>query len=395
MDAHQKFSIRNRKGTRAAVLEALLLKGSAVRGEIARITHLSEASVSRILTELRQEKLIEELRVSAPYVGGPTALITLCKDVCVIGAELANDRLSFGVGPLAGAADYADTTEVGPRLAQAEFETRFDSGFARLKVWLDERNIRPRWAAMAIPGLLPGRRNPILPWDDVRLAEFLADRFNPVPVELTNTVVAQAVQRRYSGQNVDGDDPHLFVFLGHGVAGTLVQGGGAIDSFRPYEIGHMIVERAGRPCRCGHHGCLEAYVSVGAISSLIDSVDIDLSGAGGVRLAAAVADPERGADLRNRLELLGLAIGNALNLNIADQVQIAGWPALLPDIARHSIMKGMSESLLGDVERVSLGFVAPAVRAEPRAALYFAAHRFVASGAPAVKVDDASDEAVA
>ncbi len=393
--ANQSLSNRNRKGTRAAVLEAILLSESAVRGEIARQANLSEASVSRILSELRVDGMIEESRIAAPYAGGPTSVISVSKDIRVAGFELANDRLSFGVGPLSGAAEYVDRTDVGPRLAQADFELHFDEGIARMREWIDERGIVPRRAALAIPGFLPGRRNPILPWDSKRLAEFLTDRLGDLPVDITNSVVAQAALRRYAGQDPPEEDSHLFLFVGHGVAGTLVHGGGAIDSFRPYEIGHMVIERGGRTCRCGHHGCLEAYVSLGAMSQILGGTELDISAGDSAAIAARVAKTNCGSEIHERLVLLGVAVGNALNLEVTNRVRIGGWPSLLPDMARDAIMQGLGESLLGEASSVQLDFVAPALGADPKAALCFAAHRFVANGAPMVGGLDQAGEAVA
>ena len=68
---------RSRRQTRAAILGHLLRSGGMFRPPLAKAVRLSEASLSRILFDLKAEGLIEEVRRPAPYVGGPTGLVSL------------------------------------------------------------------------------------------------------------------------------------------------------------------------------------------------------------------------------------------------------------------------------------------------------------------------------
>ena len=93
---------RSRRQTRAAILGHLLQAGGTFRPPLARAVRLSEASLSRILFDLKSEGLIEEVRRPAPYVGGPTGLVSLDSSVALAAIELTSQRLSVGVGGLAG-----------------------------------------------------------------------------------------------------------------------------------------------------------------------------------------------------------------------------------------------------------------------------------------------------
>ena len=53
---------RSRRQTRAAILTHLLQSGGSFRPPLARAVRLSEASLSRILFDLKAEGLIEEVR---------------------------------------------------------------------------------------------------------------------------------------------------------------------------------------------------------------------------------------------------------------------------------------------------------------------------------------------
>ncbi|MZG17390.1 ROK family protein, partial [Streptomyces sp. SID5914] len=59
----------------------------------------------------------------------------------------------------------------------------------------------------------------------------------------------------------------VYVRLSDGVGGGLVVGGQLVtgSSGLAGELGHVTVEPAGRPCRCGKRGCLETVASVPGI----------------------------------------------------------------------------------------------------------------------------------
>ncbi|KYG19673.1 transcriptional regulator, partial [Bradyrhizobium sp. AT1] len=85
---------RSRRQTRAAILTHLLQSGGSFRPPLAKAVRLSEASLSRILFDLKAEGLIEEVRRPAPYVGGPTGLVSLDGSVALAAFELTAQHLS-------------------------------------------------------------------------------------------------------------------------------------------------------------------------------------------------------------------------------------------------------------------------------------------------------------
>src|SRR6202008_4373662 len=99
---------RSRRQTRAAILGHLLQAGGTFRPPLARAVRLSEASLSRILFDLKAEGLIEEVGRPAPYVGGPTGLVSLDGSVTLAGLELTGQWLSVGVGGLSGETSFTE-----------------------------------------------------------------------------------------------------------------------------------------------------------------------------------------------------------------------------------------------------------------------------------------------
>jgi predicted NBD/HSP70 family sugar kinase len=376
---------RSRRQTRAAILEHLLREKGAFRPQIAESTALSEASLSRIMVDLRGEQLLNEERRPAPYVGGPSNFITLSKNVGCIGIELSNARLSLGIGSLSGPV-VSSAHHVAPEtFSQDAFEQLCSREMVALKAEAGHHRLQLVQAAVSLPGFGGAirRANPIFPWDVARLTAFLTQLFSPVPVVLTNPVLAQAAFDRYAGRELALNDDHFFVFAGHGVAGALVSGAGVLDAFSPVEFGHTVLQRGGLRCRCGHQGCLEAYTSLGAVSSIVDMPETEMLALGDRWFDSVDLTSRKRAELRDRLMMLGIGIGNALNLHEARTVVISGWPALLDPDDRAEIARGIDDSLLGgfDANAIKLLYRAPSTGNDPAAAIAFAAYAFVRSGA--------------
>ena len=108
---------RSRRQTRAAILGHLLQSGGVFRPPLAKAVRLSEASLSRILFDLKAEGLIEEVRRPAPYVGGPTGLVSLDDSVRLAAIELTGQpaerrrRRAFGRTALHRTSAAAENTD--------------------------------------------------------------------------------------------------------------------------------------------------------------------------------------------------------------------------------------------------------------------------------------------
>jgi len=102
---------------------------------------------------------------------------------------------------------------------------------------------------------------PNLAWRDEDLKADLEGRLD-LPVVVENDANAAAWGEFEYGAGRDVDDL-LLVTVGTGVGGGIVLDGelyrGAFGVAA--EIGHIRVERNGRQCGCGNHGCLEQYGS--------------------------------------------------------------------------------------------------------------------------------------
>lgn len=88
-----------------------------------------------------------------------------------------------------------------------------------------------------------------------------------VTVENDANCAALAEHRWGAGRGVDD---FVMVTLGTGIGGGVMADGQLVRGRNGFagEIGHMVVEAHGAPCRCGGHGCWERYASGGGLARL-------------------------------------------------------------------------------------------------------------------------------
>jgi predicted NBD/HSP70 family sugar kinase len=368
---------RSRRQTRAAILGHLLQSGGMFRPPLAKAVRLSEASLSRILFDLKAEGLIEELRRPAPYFGGPTGLVSLDTSVALAALELTGQWLSVGVGGLSGELHYSERLPLPKRPTIESVGRVFHDALQLLGDWTRRRRVRLSQIGVSVPGLgrLSELDNPIIPCDVRLVRGMLGEMFAGVPVEITNSVVAHAMFHRCRTENYPFTGAHLFVFVGQGVAGAWMDDPIEADALMTVELGHMVFGDGGPRCRCGHHGCVEAYTSLPALAELLGVPERELLQPGTEWVNAIPISSRVRQELRRRLFRLGLAIGNTLNVKPCPAVVISGWPSLLAEEDRKALIDGIDSCLMGGLKfaQVSLAFVPPSNGNDPNASLAFAA----------------------
>jgi glucokinase len=93
--------------------------------------------------------------------------------------------------------------------------------------------------------------------------------FGTLPVFIDNDAKALALGEAWAGAGREVAD-FLAMVVSTGIGGGIVLDGRLLDglSGNAGHIGHLVVEPAGRQCRCGARGCLEAETSGSAIEEI-------------------------------------------------------------------------------------------------------------------------------
>ena len=155
------------------------------------------------------------------------------------------------------------------------------------------------------------------------------ERFGVTPLLDTNTRLA-ALAEAVREETVDRD--LVYLRFAAGVGGGVVVGGRLVHGNRGLagELGHVNVQRDGRPCRCGKRGCLETVASVPAVLQTCQERGLELGNMSDLEVAVERADPVLEAVLRDAGAAAGQVLAaSVLSLNPADIV-VGG---MLPQIA--------------------------------------------------------------
>ncbi|MDQ6828308.1 MAG: ROK family protein [Gemmatimonadota bacterium] len=180
---------------------------------------------------------------------------------------------------------------------------------------------------------------PNLGWKNFPLRDEIAHRIH-LPATLDNDANCATVGEWWQGAAKGGRNV-VGLTIGTGIGGGIILDGklyhGSSDVAG--EIGHTTIDQAGRYCRCGNYGCLEAYASGPAIaqrarealerdeiSALHRMVggDLDKLTAATVYNAAHDGDALALEVVRDTAKFLATGVANLLNLINPDVVVIAG-----------------------------------------------------------------------
>lgn len=156
------------------------------------------------------------------------------------------------------------------------------------------------------------------------------------------TVVNDALAAAYGEQQLMLATADLiYVGLGTGV------GGGLIVNHQPFpgqhgvamEIGHLIVEHAGRLCGCGNHGCMEQYASATGVSATYQSLTSEQLAASEIAARARQGDQHAQYAFHLAAECLAQALAHTLKVLDVTTVVIGGgmsraWPLMASSFHR-------------------------------------------------------------
>ncbi len=134
-------------------------------------------------------------------------------------------------------------------------------------------------------------------------------------VTIENDANANAWGERVFGACKDCDD-FLWVTVSNGVGGGLVLNG---KLYRGYnngagEFGHLIVEKDGPLCPCGHAGCMEAVAAGPAISKRFELICGKKCSAAEISMLCREGDKDATEVIRQTAEYIGRGLGKVASL---------------------------------------------------------------------------------
>ncbi|WP_019854339.1 ROK family transcriptional regulator [Actinopolyspora mortivallis] len=345
-----------RRNNLVRVLEEVRASRARSRSELATRTGLSKATVSGLVTELIERRLLRESgRHHAGGVGRPGRLLELDgSTVAALGVEVNAHCLAVRGVDLAGRVLSerrmgCDTPRAGAEQAVGELARLAGKVLGEV----ERSGARLAGIGVAVPGIVdvPNgivRHAPNLLWRDVPIASWLRrwlalDERHTVVVDNEANLAALA---EFNQPDNTADD--LVSLTGEvGVGAGVVTGRRLLrgSAGSTGEIGHVPVVADGRACGCGQHGCLETRIGLeaavrAAAPDLIGTARDPARQARILLRRAEEGDPRALSGLDEVGHWLGVGISIVVNLFNPSLVVLGGYFAA---VAAHVLPRATRE----------------------------------------------------
>ena len=369
-----------RKHNRAQILNRLRLQGAVSRASLAKQTGLTRSTISRIIDDLCNEKLVHEISSSQNDRGRPSILLSLNpKSGAAIGLEigvhfisiLLTDFLSTPIWRkrviLDDDANWVNYIEESEKLIHTAVEIA------------SQKNLPLMGIGVAVWGMVNYDNRtihfaPNLQWRNVPLESKWSALFH-VPVYVENDANASALGEYYFGAGKKIED-FVYLSIDIGIGSGIISKGRLFRGASGYagEIGHITIDPNGVKCSCGRLGCLETkagrLVIVQRYKDLSKEENITLEqiiqrGQAGDPIAKKVFDEvgeALGTGIGHVINLfnpkgviLGWSLGQAFNLllpSIEKSLQKTSLPDLRQDMVLIPSLNGSDAALLGSIALV-------------------------------------------
>jgi predicted NBD/HSP70 family sugar kinase len=317
----------------AWILDVVRLEGPLPSTEIVRIAGLSRATVSSLVTELLERRLVRERYDERPVGAGgrPPALVELEPSAAAaVGVDVGRTHVRIAVADLG-------LNILAEDIHRVDVPDHHDETID-LVVSMTERLLRESGVdctgllgvGVGLPGPVDrasGRLGSatILPgWVGLAPRAELEKRLrSPVRVENDANVGALAEGLLGAGR---GSQVLAYVKVAHGVGAGILMNGRLFRgaSGTAGEIGHTTLANSGPVCRCGNRGCLEQLAGATALLAQMAAAGIEVDGV--AALLQLADDGHAGARrvLADAGEHLGLAVANLVTLLDTDRVVVGG-----------------------------------------------------------------------
>jgi predicted NBD/HSP70 family sugar kinase len=263
------------------VLQHVAQHGTRSRARIAAETGLNKTTVSSLVAELIERRLLCETGVdSAGAVGRPGRKVQLAADgVAGLGLELGEWHMAACAVDLTGRVRHSSVVPWDKRVTTPdECIGRLAALAEEALVVLESEQLTPAGMTVALPGLVDIARGtlfvaPNLGWSEVPVADELRGHLHSVdfPIHVDNdaNLGALAELREGVGRHLR-DFVYVFGENGAGVGAGIIAGGELFRGPSGFggEIGHMPLARRGPLCSCGNRGCLEVLAGRDALLRL-------------------------------------------------------------------------------------------------------------------------------
>lgn len=257
-----------RQKNRAAVFRQFLAAEGLTRQELSALLELSLPTVTQYLRELQGAGLIRQIG-SAGGTGGRRANMYAlhAQARTAVGLNITRTHVTAVALDLRG-------TLLSTVQRHLEFD-RSDRYFQSLgdvvKETIHAAGLEPAQVlgvGIGMPGLLTADKQALfycaaLRFSEVRLEEL--SRHIPYPTALCHDTAAAGFAEIWNSPDIS---TAFYLMLSDSIGGSIYIDGEVYEgqNLRAGEVGHIPLVPGGKPCYCGHRGCMDAYRNAGVLS---------------------------------------------------------------------------------------------------------------------------------
>jgi predicted NBD/HSP70 family sugar kinase len=354
-----------RRSNLAVVLSLLHRNGALSRAELTRATGLNRSTIATLTAQLAELGLAYEAAPSgASSIGRPSPTVHADPATAALVLNPEIDAITLGLVGLGGTVLKRVRYETNRVPSAREVVNVSAAIIEGMRTELDTA-YRVAGIGVAVPGLTRADDGmvtyaPHLEWFDEPIADMLHEATG-YRVSAANDATLGAAAEILFGAGRGATDMIYLNGGASGIGGGIVSQGSPLRGTAGYagELGHTLVNSAGRLCHCGAHGCLETEVSrapllaaLGLTSSESDRLEDDL-------VAAFASDPgpdgELAAVVSGQASYLAVALRNAVNLFNPSLIVLGGFLGSLYRVAPERIEAAVrGEAMRGAREGVRI-----------------------------------------
>lgn len=362
---------------RNIIIKQIIKHGVISRSELARITRLALPSVMRIVDGLITDNLVKEVGKGDSTGGRKPGLITLNQEALyIIGVEIAI-RTTMVLTDLGG--NVLDRWE-SPQMAYVTPEEMLEKINENIEGLIEKHSIDRNLIAgigIGTPGTnfkhIKNVENSILKgWEKIDVKAWFRGKTD-LPVFIDNVARTRTLSEFWFGRG-KSIGSFIYVLVDQGVGCGFVNNGAMYEgsSLVAGEFGHSIIEYRGRECYCGNRGCIEMYVSAGAITNeVVKALEINDSSFRFKDVLKLEEEPKVQRVLEDSARILAAGVANLINILNPKAVVLGGVVPIESSVFAETARRAIGENIFNnnalntpvyiseiDQDRICIGSVA-------------------------------------
>ncbi|WP_433256885.1 ROK family protein [Streptosporangium sp. CA-135522] len=315
------------------LLRTLYFEGPTSRHELSGLTGLSAASVSNVTGDLITDNVIVEAGLVESDGGRPRVLLRVNPEFgYAIGVDVGETHVRVELFDLD--MNERAKAEYPLRPARHDVDLIVRHILSGIDAVLADSGVDPArvlGVGIGVPGIVENGPEALIHaqtfgWDAVPLGA-LVRAGTSLPLYIDNGAKTMGQAELWFGAG-RGTRHTIVALIGSGVGASIVNDGityrGANSSAG--EWGHTKITMGGRACRCGGHGCLEAYIGA---ESILERAGLSTAEISDEQTVLADLVRSGGPVIDETADYLGAGLANLINLFNPERIVIGGWAGLL------------------------------------------------------------------